>query len=130
MATFPDDLKYTRDHEWVRAEDGECTVGITDFAAEQLGDVTYVEPPDTGAEVAMGDAVCAVESVKAASDIYAPVAGTVSEGNDALDEQPELVNQDPYGEGWFFKMTGVSAADIDSLMDVAAYALFVESLDA
>lgn len=126
---YPDDLKYTKDHEWMRAEGGDYTVGITSYAAEQLGDVTYVELPDTGGTFAKGGDIAAVESVKAASDIYAPVAGEVSETNAALDESPELLNEDPYGNGWIFKLTGVNDTEVDALMDAAAYASFVEGLE-
>ena len=126
---YPDDLKYTKDHEWIRAEGGDYTVGITSYAAEQLGDVTFVELPDTGGTVAQGGDVAAVESVKAASDIYAPVAGEILETNAALDEAPELLNEDPFGAGWIFKLTGVNDTEVNALMDAAAYASFVEGLE-
>jgi glycine cleavage system H protein len=129
MADYPDDLRYTKDHEWIRDEGEIYVVGITAHAAEQLGDVTYVEPAEAGMAVSAGETVCAVESVKAASDIYAPVGGTVNEFNEGLEDQPELVNQDPYGDGWFFSMTGVSDDELVSLMDAAAYAQYVESLE-
>ena len=122
-------LKFTEDHEWIRDEGEVYVIGITEHAAEQLGDVTYVEPAEPGLSVSQGETVCAVESVKAASDIYAPVGGTVNEFNEGLEDQPELVNQDPYGDGWFFSMTGVSANELGGLMDAAAYAQYVESLD-
>ncbi len=123
---YPEDLRYTQEHEWVRAEGDACTVGITAYAAEQLGDVTYVELPEVGAALAKGAEAATVESVKAASDIYSPAAGEVSEINAALEEQPELVNESPYGDGWFFKLSQVNSADLDGMMDAAAYAKYVE----
>ncbi len=117
----PKQLHYTKDHEWIGAEDGLYIVGITDHAAEQLGDVTYVELPDAGTEVALNEEVAVVESVKAASDVYSPLAGVIAEANEALETTPELVNQDPYGDGWFFKLKDVDTAGLDGLMDHAAY---------
>ncbi len=122
---FPDDLMYTEDHEWVRDDGGEYTVGITAYAAEQLGDVTYVEFPESGMEVGRGETVATVESVKAAEDVYAPVAGHVAEVNEALEGEPELVNRDPYGDGWFFRMEEVKASDLKRLMNAEAYTQFV-----
>ncbi|MCP4639625.1 MAG: glycine cleavage system protein GcvH [bacterium] len=122
---YPDDCMYTTDHEWVREEDGVYAVGITEFAVEQLGDITYVEVPDMGAEFHQGDAAATVESVKAASDVYAPVAGTVCEVNDALEAQPELVNQSPYDLGWFFKLEDAAAKEYKALMNLKAYEAFV-----
>ncbi len=123
---FPDNLKYTEDHEWVREEGGACTVGITAFAAEQLGDVTYVELPEVGAAFKKGDEAATVESVKAASDVYAPVAGHVIETNAELEARPELVNESPYDKGWFFKLDDFDPAQLRGLMNAAAYAKFVE----
>ncbi len=123
---YPEDLRYTQEHEWIRSEGDACTVGITAYAAEQLGDVTYVELPEVGAALAKGAEAATVESVKAASDIYAPATGEVSEVNAALEEQPELINESPYGEGWFFKLTKVDSADLNGMMDAAAYADYVE----
>ena len=123
---YPEDLRYTQEHEWVRPEGDFCTVGITTYAAEQLGDVTYVELPKVGTVLAKGEEAATVESVKAASDIFAPAAGDVSEINAALEEQPELVNESPYGEGWFFKLSHVDSADLDDMMDAGAYAQYVE----
>lgn len=123
---YPEDLRYTKDHEWIRNESGECTIGITAFAAEQLGDITYVEPPAVGVKLAKDAEAATVESVKAASDLYAPVAGLVSEVNTALEERPELVNESPYDEGWFFKMTDIEPSDLDSLMDAASYEMFTK----
>lgn len=125
---YPDDLKYTKDHEWIRDEGDTYAVGITAFAAEQLGDVTYVELPEVDAEVKQGNAAGAVESVKAASDVYAPVSGTVSEINGDLENAPELVNQSSYDKGWFFKLTGVNKSQLAGLMDAAAYEKFVDEL--
>lgn len=123
---YPTDIKYTKDHEWVRDEGDECVVGITAYATEQLGDVTYVELPDVNNEVDQGDAIATVESVKAANDIYAPVSGRVSEVNEDLEERPDLVNSEPYGDGWFFKLTDVKRSEVKGLMDVAAYEAFVK----
>lgn len=122
---FPEDCKYTKDHEWVRESDGVWTVGITAYAAEQLGDVTYVELPEVGAEFKQGDTVSAVESVKAASDVYAPAGGRIAAVNEALENQPELVNQSPHDDGWFFKLDGVNSAELETLMDAEAYEKFV-----
>jgi glycine cleavage system H protein len=126
---YPDDLKYTQDHEWIRAEDGDYTVGITAYAADQLGDVTYVELPENGDAVVQGGDAATVESVKAASDVYAPVAGEVLETNAALEEKPELLNEDPYGDGWIFKLTNVNASEVKALMNAAAYEEFLEGLE-
>jgi len=123
---YPDDCKYTNEHEWIREEDGLYAVGITSFAAEQLGDVTYVELPEVGTEVNKGEAVAMVESVKAASDVYAPVTGKVVEVNESLENQPELINQDAYELGWFFKMDEVRASELKGLLDAKGYAAFVE----
>lgn len=121
----PKDLRYTKEHEWVGASDGGYTVGITDHAQELLGDITYVELPSPGRKAAQGDEVAVVESVKAASDVYAPVSGTIGATNEALDAQPELINTSPYGDGWMFKMTDVDEAQLAALMDAAAYAQFL-----
>lgn len=123
---FPEELKYTEEHEWVRDEGGSCALGITAYAAEQLGDITYVELPEVGAKLAKGAEAGAVESVKAASDIYVPVGGEVTAVNTALDERPELVNESPYTDGWFFKLKDVDPAELDALMDAAAYEKYVE----
>lgn len=123
---YPEGLYYTKDHEWVRVDGDVCTVGITEYAAEQLGDVTYVELPAPGTEVKQHGEAATVESVKAASDVYAPIAGEVSEVNDALEDTPELVNESPYEKGWFFKLTGTNASDLESLMNAEAYSKLVE----
>ncbi|MCS6932612.1 MAG: glycine cleavage system protein GcvH [Acetobacteraceae bacterium] len=120
-------LRFTKDHEWIRLEDGVATVGITDHAQQALGDVVFVELPAPGREVSAGEAVAVVESVKAASDVYAPVAGRVVEANAALSADPGLVNRDPTGGGWFFRLSGVEEAALAGLMDEAAYAAFVEN---
>ena len=118
----PANLKYTRSHEWVRVEaDGIVTVGISDHAQEALGDLVYVELPEVGKELAAGQEAAIVESVKAASDVYAPVAGTISEVNEALADAPELVNKDAYA-AWLFRLKPANAADVDGLLDAAAYA--------
>ena len=122
----PDDLRYTESHEWVGETEGIVVVGITDHAQSALGDITYVELPETGTEVAAGDEVAVVESVKAASDIYAPFDGRVCDINAALEEEPELVNKEPYGAGWFFKMQDVDLSQRTGLMDAQAYKAYLE----
>jgi glycine cleavage system H protein len=117
----PADLRYTKDHEWVRVEGDEATVGITDFAAHQLGDVVFVELPAVGRSLAQHATFGVVESVKAVSDLFAPVAGEVIAANDALGGQPELVNTDPYGEGWMLRVKVADAGQLDGLLDAAAY---------
>ncbi|KIX84796.1 glycine cleavage system protein GcvH [Thermus filiformis] len=117
----PKDRFYTKTHEWALPEGDEVVVGITDYAQEQLGDVVYVELPQVGRKVAAQEAVAVVESVKTASDIYAPVAGVVVAVNEALTSTPELINQDPYGEGWIFKLKPDNLSDLDGLLDAEAY---------
>jgi glycine cleavage system H protein len=119
---------YTEDHEWIDVDGETATVGITDYAQSQLGDIVFAEVPATGATLKKGGDAAVVESVKAASDVYAPVSGTVTEGNDALEGDPALVNSDPEGEGWFFKLTLSDTSELDSLMDVTAYKAFVDGL--
>jgi glycine cleavage system H protein len=119
---------YTQDHEWIDVAGGEATVGITDYAQGQLGDVVFVDLPDAGRAVTKGGEAAVVESVKAASDVYAPVSGTVTESNPALADDPSLVNVAPEAEGWFFKLTLSDASELDGLMDKAAYDAFVASL--
>ncbi len=119
---------FTEDHEWIELDGEIATVGITDYAQSQLGDIVFVEVPEEGKSVGKGDDAAVVESVKAASDVYAPVSGTVVEGNPALDENPALVNEDPEGEGWFFKMTLSDTSELDALMNESAYADFVSKL--
>lgn len=125
---YPDNLKYTRDHEWIRDDGGLWAVGITAYAAEQLGDVTYVELPAAGKQVNQGDVIAAVESVKAASDVYAPAGGVVAEVNEALTGAPELVNQSPHEDGWFLKLQDVDAAALGGLMNSGEYEAFVGGL--
>ena len=119
---------YTEDHEWIDVDGTHATVGITDYAQGQLGDIVFVELPAAGTKVTKGGDAAVVESVKAASDVYAPVSGTVSEGNPALDAEPALVNTAPEGEGWFFKLALDDAGELDGLMDDAAYKAFVDGL--
>ncbi len=122
----PATLKYTEGHEWIGEENGLYVQGITDFAQQQLGDVTYVELPEMGRVLEAGDEAAVVESVKAASDIYAAAAGTVAEINAALEDTPELVNGDPYGDGWFFKLKEVDSVPLNELMSATDYAKFCE----
>lgn len=119
------DVKYTKDHEWVRLEGDVGVVGITGFAQEQLGDVVFVGLPDVGRTLAMGEEAATVESVKAASEVYAPVGGEVVAVNDALAGDPALVNNDPTGKGWFLKIRLADRSELDGLMDEAAYAKFI-----
>jgi glycine cleavage system H protein len=119
---------FTQDHEWISVEGDSATVGITDYAQAQLGDVVFVEVPPAGTQVAKGKEAAVVESVKAASDVYAPVSGTVSEANGALEADPALVNTSPEGEGWFFKLTLADAGELEGLMDETAYKAFVAGL--
>ena len=117
---YPDDLKYTAEHEWVRSTDDAATVGITHFAQESLGDIVYVQLPAAGTEVVAGQPVGEVESTKSVSDVYAPISGVIAERNEALDARPELINQDPYGEGWLFRVSAAPDA-AKALLDSAAY---------
>ena len=117
----PTDLRYTREHEWVRVEDGVATVGITAHAADQLGDVVFVELPSVGATVSAGRTFGVVESVKAVSDLFAPVSGAVVAANGELGARPELANADPYGEGWMIRISVSDAGELDALLDAAAY---------
>ena len=122
MSEIPTECKYLATHEWARLEeDGTVTVGITDHAQNALGDVVYVELPEDGQQISSGEEAGVVESVKAASDIYAPVSGTVVGINSALDDEPEKVNQDPYGEGWFFKLEPNDVGELEDLLDVEGY---------
>ena len=118
---LPDDLKYTAEHEWVRQDDSVLRIGITDYAQDQLGDIVYVSLPEVGATVAAGDAIGELESTKSVSDVYAPVSGTVASVNELLDAQPELINSDPYGEGWLFEVEGVEPGAVEALLDATAY---------
>lgn len=128
MSNVPTELKYTRSHEWVRTnDDGTVTVGITDHAQEQLGDMVYVEVPEVGQEVVRNDACAVVESVKAASDVYAPVGGEVVEVNEDLADNPDAVNRDAFGDGWIMKLEPGDAGQIEGLLDAAEYEAFVAS---
>ena len=117
----PSDLRFTRSHEWVRVDGDTVTVGITAFAQSSLGDVVYVDMPDVDDAFAQGDELAEIESVKAVSNIYAPMSGTVLEVNEDIEDSPEAVNEDPYGAGWLFKMTLDDASELDSLLDASAY---------
>ncbi|HUN47987.1 MAG TPA: glycine cleavage system protein GcvH [Stellaceae bacterium] len=121
-------VKFTKDHEWVRVEGGSATVGITDYAQTQLGDVVYVELPEKGRKLEQGKEAAVVESVKAASEVYAPISGQVTEANAELGGEPGKVNSDPMGAGWFFKMTVADAKQLDAMMDEAQYQAFVAGL--
>ena len=123
------EMKYTRDHEWIRVDKDIGTVGITDYAQEQLGDIVHVEPPDVGKHVERGAEAAVVESVKAASEVFAPVGGEVLEVNARLAEEPEIVNAEPTGGGWFFKLRIADANELNELLDASAYKEHVESLD-
>jgi glycine cleavage system H protein len=126
MNEVPDNLKYTEGHEWLRLEDdGTVTLGITDHAQQALGELVFVDVPDAGDSFAVGDACAVVESVKAASDVYCPLAGTVTEANPALGDQPELINSGPYVEGWILRLQPQSTTDLDDLLDAEAYQQFV-----
>ena len=123
---IPADLRYTQSHEWVRSHpDGTLTIGITDHAQHALGDLVFVETPEAGRAVAAGEACAVVESVKAASDVYSPVAGTVLEGNPGLGDAPERINADPYGEGWLWKLRPSDSAAVLALLDAGAYERFL-----
>lgn len=123
---IPEKLRYTDEHEWLRKEGDVVVIGITDHAQEALGDVVFLELPEVGTEVEKGQAFGVVESVKAVSDLFAPLAGTVSEVNEALIDAPEKVNESPYDDAWMLKMTPANASDVDALMDAAGYMSFLE----
>jgi glycine cleavage system H protein len=118
---YPDDLKYTNEHEWARVEGGRATIGITHYAQDALGDIVYVDIPAVGTAVTGGETFGEVESTKSVSDIYSPVTGTIVERNDELDKSPELINSDPYGQGWLVVIELADAGEVDQLMDAAAY---------
>lgn len=125
---YPEDLKYTADHEWVREiGSGVVRAGITHYAQDALGDIVYVSLPEVGAEITAGQACGEVESTKSVSDLYAPVAGSVTARNDALDSQPDLINSDPYGEGWMFEIEPTDPSALGGLLDAAAYEQTLES---
>jgi glycine cleavage system H protein len=123
---FPDGLKYSKEHEWVLVEGNTATIGITEYAQEELGDIVYVELPEVGEKVVKDDPFGAVESVKAVSDVYAPVGGTVLEINDILPDNPETINDDPYGDGWMIRVELADKDDLKDLMDAEEYAEYVE----
>lgn len=119
--SYPDDLRYSKEHEWVRVEDGRATIGITSFAADELGDIVFIELPEAGSSLTQFGTFGVVESVKAVSDLFAPISGEVAEVNEALNDKPELLNTDPFGEGWIARVTIADEAELDNLMDAAAY---------
>ena len=129
MAKLPSDIRYTKEHEWVRLDGDIATVGITEHAQEQLGDVVFVELPEIGRDVAADEGCAVVESVKAASDVYAPLAGKVVETNQTIIDDPSVVNSDAEGEGWFFRIEIDDTEAFDALMDEAAYSEYLETLD-
>ena len=126
---FEPGYKYHEEHEWVRVEGEEAVIGISDFAQDQLSDVVYVELPEVGDSFEAGDVFAVVESVKAASDVYMPVSGEVLEINEELEDSPELVNSDPYGEAWFVRVAMANPDELDDLMDADAYKAFIEASD-
>jgi glycine cleavage system H protein len=129
MSKVPADLKYVKSHEWVKKlPDGNVLIGITDYAQHSLGDLVFVDPPKPGRKLAAGEACAVVESVKAASDVYAPIAGEVLEANGKLTDAPETLNSDPYGAGWMWKLKPASPAEVDGLLDAAGYEKVLASL--
>jgi glycine cleavage system H protein len=123
---YPDDLRYTKEHEWARVEGNVVRIGITDFAQDALGDVVYVDLPDVGTEVHAGQAFAEVESTKSVSDVFSPIEGSIVERNPLIDEHSELVNEQPYGDGWLVLLQPVDLAAVEGLLDAAAYRAFVE----
>ena len=126
---IPENLRYTKDHEWIRLDKNVAVVGITEFAVEQLGDITLVEMPELGDVVSEGDTIGTIESVKAVSDMFAPISGTVKEINEELDDAPEKVNDSCYNEGWMMKIEVGNTVDIEKLFDQAGYKTYLDSLD-
>ena len=124
--SYPDDLRYNRDHDWARVDGDEATLGISWFAQDSLGDLVHFEPPGDGADVAKGSSYGEVESVKAVSDLISPLSGTVLEVNQKVIEEPETVNEDPYGDGWLVRIRLADASEVDDLLDAAAYKAFVD----
>ena len=129
MSDIPKNLKYTEEHEWIRMEGSKGVCGITDYAQEMLTDIVYVELPEVDIEIGQGEQVAVVESVKAVSDVYSPVTGTIIEINEELEDSPEMVNEDPYGEGWIFKIEVDDEEELEGLMDAEEYAAFIESME-
>jgi glycine cleavage system H protein len=127
---IPDDLRYSREHEWVRLTGSVARIGITDFAQDSLGDVVFVQLPDVGLDAVAGASISEIESTKSVSDVYVPLTGVVSAVNEALGDQPELVNQDPYGTGWMFELEVADVGEIDALLDAAAYRQLISAEDA
>ena len=127
--TFPENLRYTKDHEWLKLEGNVATIGVTDFAQSELGDIVYVEIETKGKSLTAETVFGTVEAVKTVSDLFLPISGTINEVNPALEAQPELVNTDPYGEGWMIKMTVDNLEDVEKLMDASAYEKLVGQLD-
>ena len=123
---FPDDVRYTKEHEWARVEDSRVRVGITDFAQDALGDVVYVDLPEIGAQVHAHQPLGEVESTKSVSDVYSPVSGTIADRNASVDDRPELVNEQPYGDGWLVVIDPADIEQVATLLDAAAYRAFVE----
>ena len=123
---YPTDRKYSQEHEWVVVSGDTARIGITDYAQDSLGDIVFVQVPDVGLEVVAGASCAEVESTKSVSEIYSPVSGTVSAVNEALADEPERINRDPYGDGWIFTLTMIDASELDALMDAAAYQHMVE----
>ncbi len=126
MPEIPEELRYTEDHEWVKLTDGEVQYGITDYAQEELGDIVYIELPEVGEEVEKGDMIGVVESVKTVSDLYAPISGTIKEVNDALEDSPETINEDPYGDGWIVTIEYEDKSEYEGLMDAEEFKLHTE----
>jgi glycine cleavage system H protein len=124
---IPKDLRYSREHEWVRVDGSTARIGITDFAQDSLGDVVFVQLPDVGLEVVAGSSASEIESTKSVSDVYVPVSGTVNAVNDALTDTPELVNSDPYGLGWILEVALADASELEALLDADAYKAFIEA---
>ncbi|MFP4050164.1 MAG: glycine cleavage system protein GcvH [Thermoplasmata archaeon] len=126
MPEIPEELRYTEDHEWVKLTDGEAQYGITDYAQEELGDIVYIELPEVGEDVEKGDMIGVIESVKTVSDLYAPMTGTITKVNDELEESPETINDDPYGDGWIVKIEYEDKSEYESLMDAEEFKLHTE----
>lgn len=126
MPEIPEELRYTEDHEWVKLTDGEVQYGITDYAQEELGDIVYIELPEVGDEVEKGDMIGVIESVKTVSDLYAPMTGNIKEVNEALEEAPETINEDPYGDGWIVTIEYNDKSEYESLMDAEEFKLHTE----
>ena len=124
----PEELKYSKEHEWVRIEEGQATVGISDYAQEELGDITFVELPEVGAKLQANEVFATIESVKAASDIYAPLSGTVKEINTALEDSPEIINESPYEKGWICRVDVDDAGEADKLMSAKQYSDYIQGL--